>query len=196
MTDKLIERKPRRRQWRFVLLAIAMGAAVLIAVLFFSARQDLGVTAPEASSEPSPEGSTLPRPDGEWVRRQAMLLTLERMFAEQDSEEIFANASDRAKNDLLEGGVLVEEDGRYWLETDPAAWTVAEGLGDDGLLPRHVDNAMNSLLWENEVTWCGYEAIGREFVSSYVNTYQDAFETQEQYLTSIADYVDCGTGEL
>lgn len=126
-----------------------------------------------------------------------MLLTLERMFAEHDPTEIVANASDRTKNDLLEGGVLVEEDDRYRLETDPATWTVTGGLGGEGgVLLSHVNNAMNALLWENDVTWCGYEVVGREFVSSYVGSHRDAYDTQQEYEESIADYVDCGTGEL
>ncbi len=125
-----------------------------------------------------------------------MILTLERMFVEEESPEIIANASDRTRESLLEGGALIEEDNQYRLETDPAKWTVAEGLGDDGLLPRHVDNAMNALLWENEVTWCDHRMIGRDFVSSYIELYNGKFDTREEYEKSIADYVDCGTGEL
>lgn len=177
------------------MLVVMLAVVAFIGTAFLVAREYSGASVPQSSSESSPGASTS-NPNGEWVRRQVMILTLERMFSEENSEEIISSTSGKTKNALLEGGVLVEEGGRYTLETDSAEWTVAEGLGGNGLLPRHVDNAMSALLWENDVAWCGYQEPGRDFVSRYMNTYEAAFETQEDYLRSIENYVDCGNGAL
>ena len=175
---------------------LAKAIAVLTVVIYVSACQGTGLAPPTANLESSSEEDTPSKMDGEWVRRHVMISTLERILTEEDSSEVIANTSDRTKESLLEGGTLIEEDNKYRLETDLAKWTVAEGLGDDGLLPRHVDNAMNALLWENEVTWCDHGMVGRDFVSSYIELYNGKFDTREEHEKSIADYVDCGTGEL
>ena len=181
---------------RSTLSIVNKGILALVFALLLSACQDFGSASLKADSESSPEEKIPSRTDGEWVRRHVMIFTLERMFIEENASEIISNTSDRTRKSLLEGGALIEEDNQYRLETDPAEWTVAEGLGDDGLLTRHVDNAMNALLWENEVTWCDHGMVGRDFVSSYIELYNGKFDTREEHEKSIADYVDCGTGEL
>ncbi|MEU0241625.1 hypothetical protein ABZ234_28390 [Nocardiopsis sp. NPDC006198] len=187
-------RSSGKRRGRAALAAVA-GVAVLLAAAVLLVRQAGGPEEPEAGPTASPEEGGEPRADAEWVRRQVRILTLERMFAESDPAEIVGEASEDTRSALLEGGAVVEDGQGTRVETDPAEWTVADHLGEQGIRLASVDNAMDALLWENDVTWCGGAAVaGRDFVHDYLDTHEGAFDTQEEYLESIADHVDCGSG--
>ncbi|MEE2039140.1 hypothetical protein Q8791_18150 [Nocardiopsis sp. CT-R113] len=185
------------RRRRLVLPAAAGAAAVLAAAvcLFLLTGRDDG-SGPEGPEEPSPGAGASTPPDAEWVRQQVRILVLERMLTEEDPAEIVGSATEDARSALLEGGAVVDDGHGYRVETDPAAWTVADHLGEEGVRRGSVDDAMDALLWENEVTWCGGEVVGRDFVHTYMDTYQEAFDTREEYRESIAGYVDCGTGAI
>lgn len=54
---------------------------------------------------------------------------------------------------------------------------------------------MIHVLEASKVDWCGEPMKGYEFSDLYLDSYWGAFDTREEYVASIADYVDCGTGE-
>ncbi|SHK84939.1 hypothetical protein SAMN05421803_13721 [Nocardiopsis flavescens] len=133
-------------------------------------------------------------PSAEWVLRTVRTFTLERMFAEQDPDPAAVHAGDRPGDVLTEAGVLVEDGEGTRVETDPELWSpsLGEGLSGDGPLLQEVDQALADLLRENGVSWCGPEVPGDTFVDSYPALEAGAFDTHEEYLEDIADYVDCG----
>ncbi|MGW9351263.1 hypothetical protein [Nocardiopsis flavescens] len=135
-------------------------------------------------------------PSAEWVLRTVRTFTLERMFAEQDPDPTAVHAGDRPGDVLTEAGVLVEDGEGTRVETDPELWSpsLSEGLSGDGPLLQEVDQALADLLRENGVSWCGPEVPGDTFVDSYPALESGAFDTHEEYLEDIADYVDCGEG--
>ncbi|WP_433699433.1 hypothetical protein [Nocardiopsis sp. CA-288880] len=195
MTGEPARSSGKRRRRAALALAAVAGVAVLLVAAVLLVRQAGGPEEPEAGPAASPQEGGEPRADEEWVRRQVRILTLERMFAEGDPAEILGEASEDTRSALLEGGAVVEDGPGFRVETDPAGWTVADHLGEQGVRPGGVDNAMDALLWENDVTWCGGAAVaGRDFVHAYLDTHEGAFDTQEEYLESIADHVDCGSG--
>ncbi|MFE1101226.1 hypothetical protein ACFW4K_11945 [Nocardiopsis alba] len=129
------------------------------------------------------------------VTNTASAHTAERMFVEQNQDDLIGTLTERQEEDLLEGGVLIDEGDRYTFEPDPDLWTVAALLGEPGVPIARVHNAIHALLFANNVTWCGGEIRGTEFVYEYVDNFDGEFETYEEYEQSISDYVDCGTGE-
>ncbi|MFD3684043.1 hypothetical protein ACFWTE_04355 [Nocardiopsis sp. NPDC058631] len=188
------DRGSRERRGRRFLLPAAVVVVLLTAVVLLLTRGSGGTDVPEAGPTSSTEEGARPRTDPEWVRQQVRILVLERMFTETDSAEIVGNASEDTRNTLLESGAVVEDGQGFRVETDPVAWTVAEHLGEQGVRRGSVDDAMDALLGENDVAWCGSGVDGRDFVHNYMDTYEGAFDTREEYLESIADHVDCGSG--
>jgi hypothetical protein len=121
--------------------------------------------------------------------------TVERMFIENDQDEIIERTTERQYDDLVEVGALIDDGEHYTFEPDPNSWTAANLLGEPGVPISRVHNAIQAILFANNVTWCGGETRGTEFVYEYVEEFEGKFDTYEEYEQSIADYVDCGTGE-
>jgi hypothetical protein len=141
----------------------------------------------EEESEPS-AAENAPVVPIERVVFEAQALTLERMFAESDPEEVFANTDNTdAKETLEDLGVISVTDGVHSVETNFSAWNNEFGSTVE------LESALNDVLEDNEVTWCGNTTSGREFVEEYIDLYWGSFDTREQYRESFAEYVDCGT---
>lgn len=125
----------------------------------------------------------------EHVVFEAQALTLERMFAEGDPEEIIANTeSGDAEDYLRDRGVISVSGEEYFVETDIAAWDDEFGSTVE------ISSGFNDVLRDNEVTWCRDVTSGKEFVEDYIDLYWGSFGTREEYRESFTEYVDCGTG--
>lgn len=140
---------------------------------------------PEAEPEPAsglPEGYV----SVQWIEREVRIHTLDRMFGEQDSVQVVANAGP-TRDDLLDGGILVEEGEGYAVELDKDLW-------DDDIHLARADGALGNAMYHNEVTWCGGTVSGEDFVDAYMDEHEGSFDTHEEYTASVVDYVGCGTG--
>ncbi|MFD3684316.1 hypothetical protein ACFWTE_05800 [Nocardiopsis sp. NPDC058631] len=93
---------------------------------------------------------------------------------------------------LLDSGVLVETDEDYHVVVDQGEWNTGGGSGPG---ESEVLQAMRHVLEANQVDWCGEPVKGYEFSDLYLDSYWGAFDTREEYVASIADYVGCGTGD-
>lgn len=131
------------------------------------------------------------RTDGEWIERQVSVRVLDRMFEDQDAEDVFGRLDEDDQVHLLSAGVVVEEGESYKVEIDPNNWDV-ESVPNIEL----IDGSLVLLMRRNDITWCGEPYRAGEEVILYKIRIKDAYDTQEQYLKSIDDFVDCGTGEI
>ncbi|MFB8765456.1 hypothetical protein [Nocardiopsis alba] len=168
--------------------------AKLLQKCVFTLASSLALTSCSTDPEES-EIDSRPQVSTIRITNTASALTAERMFVEQNQDGLIETLTERQEEDLLEGGVLIDEGDRYTFEPDPDLWTVAALLGEPGVPIARVHNAIHALLFANNVTWCGGEIRGTEFVHEYMEEFKEEFETYEEYEQSIADYVDCGTGE-
>ncbi|MEU3023906.1 hypothetical protein ACFW3Z_18530 [Nocardiopsis alba] len=133
--------------------------------------------------------------DAEQLNQLVSAYTVERIFIEQDQEEIIDSTTERQYDDLVEVGALIEDEGEYIFDPDSTSWEAAATLSDRGVPIARIYNALDAILFANNVNWCGEEVQGTDFVHEYVHTFDGAFDTYAEYEQSIADYVDCGTGE-
>jgi hypothetical protein len=92
---------------------------------------------------------------------------------------------------LLESGVISDVGGEYRVALNMDDWNVG---GASGVSESEVREAMRQALEVNEVDWCGEPRKGHEFADSYVDAYWGAFDTREEYVASIEEYVTCGSG--
>ncbi|CAL9431069.1 MULTISPECIES: hypothetical protein [Nocardiopsis] len=162
-------------------------APVFLAVPLSACLALAACSAPE--SEPGPVGGPpADRVSRFWVEREAMVLTLDRMLAENGPEEVVADIGG-SRDRLLESGVLQQTGDGYAVEPDKDAWR-AEGV--DGTA--RIDDALIDAMEANEVTWCGEPVNGDEFVDAYMDEHWETLDTQEEYTASVTDYVDCGDG--
>ncbi|MET9797375.1 hypothetical protein ACFW3Z_18515 [Nocardiopsis alba] len=136
-----------------------------------------------------------PDVDAEQLNQLASAYTVERIFIEQDQEEIIDSTTERQYDDLIEVGALLKGEGEYIFNPDSSSWEAAATLSDRGVPIARIYNALDAILFANNVTWCGGEIRGTEFVHEYMEEFKEEFDTYEEYEQSIADYVDCGTGE-
>ncbi|MFC9939487.1 hypothetical protein [Nocardiopsis alba] len=144
-----------------------------------------------SSSEPETEPNTDPTSElvsAFWIERQVRVVTLDRMFAEGDPDEIVENIGEERER-LFESRIVQETDDGYVVELDEDAWDTTVGFS-------RIDNALNDAMYRNEVTWCEDDVTGEEFVDAYMDEHQGAFDTHDAYEASVADHVDCGTGRL
>ncbi|WP_047871858.1 hypothetical protein [Nocardiopsis sp. RV163] len=160
-----------------VFLAIALSACLALAAC--------------STPEPDPEPEEAPPADRVsrfWVEREAMVLTLDRMLAENGPEEVVADIGG-SRDRLLDSGVLQQTEDGYAVEPDKGAWRT-EGV--DGTA--RIDDALIDAMEANEVTWCGDPVNGDDFVDAYMDEFWETLDSHEEYTASIADYVDCGDG--
>ena len=176
---------------------LALPVLALAAVLSLSAC---------ATSEPEPEPTSgLPEDYVSvlWIEREIRLYTLDRMIDEAGSDEVLVNMGGTRKR-LFDSGVIIAEGGGD-AEVD---WEAGYEDGDlegfvveldkDAWHPinlHYVDGSLGNAMYHNEVTWCDETVSGEDFVKSYKEQHEDAFDSQEEYTASVVDYVDCGTGE-
>lgn len=147
-----------------------------------------------SNQEKEPEQAPLASPSNEWVLRHAKVSTLERM-AHEYPEQVFNETKEFEMNQLLEAGILTKEGELYEVEKNINHWNTSEDPSRDTHI-NNIDFTLTLILESNEVTWCGDSISGKDFVLDYTNIHEDSFSSYEEYEKSIADYVDCGTGEL
>ncbi|MFE1081477.1 hypothetical protein ACFW31_23340 [Nocardiopsis alba] len=140
-----------------------------------------------------------------WVERQVRVVTLDRMIDEVGSDEVLVNMGG-ARELLFDQGIIVPEGGGeadvdweagyqdgdldgYVVELDEDAWDTTIDFS-------RIDGALNDAMYHNEVTWCGDDVTGEEFVDAYMDVFQGAFDTHDAYEASVADHVDCGDGRI
>lgn len=152
-------------------------------------------SAEESGSASSPDSSPGEEADPEyvssfWVEREVRVRTLDRMLTENDPDEVVANIDDESMERLSDVGVVIQDGGGYRVILDEGEWR-------SHAVPtlNQLDQALANAMHPNEVTWCGETVDGEEFVDAYTDEFRDALDTYEEYEQSIADYVDCGTGE-
>lgn len=117
------------------------------------------------------------------------------MLREEGPEDVLANGGAEASDVLLNTRVVMIEEESYSVETTRTEWDITRGPGGGDSISA-VDSALAFMMKGNDVSWCGEDLSGREFVRNYMGLHEESFETNEQYEESIADYVDCGTGDL
>lgn len=151
-----------------------------------------GVGGSVPTEEPSEEESYV---NMERVALVANVATFDRMIIEGNPDEIFSRAADEDVEDkLLNAGVISVDGEIYRVETDISEWDVTSGPVAVETSMAAVESGLGDILNHNDVTWCGTPARGDRFVTAYLDRYRDAFATNEEYMASIDDYVDCGTG--
>jgi hypothetical protein len=131
----------------------------------------------------------------EWVTRQTLTLTLDRMLEEEDSNEVLANATGESVDILLATGVVLPEQDGYTVETDFSDWDATNDPHPKTSFTA-IDDSLDNVLNHNDVRWCGEPIQGDKFVMEYLDRYKNTLPTREAYIASITDYVDCGTGEI
>lgn len=157
----------------------------------FSAAVGLALLA-ACSSEANQEESThAPRKDGEWIERHVSVRVLDRMFEEQDAKDVFERLDKADQDHLLSSGIVVEENESFKVEIDPDDWDV-DAVQNIEL----IDGSLALLMRRNDITWCGESYRAGEEVILYRMRVKNMYDTQEEYLRSINDFVDCGTGEI
>lgn len=164
---------------------------ILTAVLIFSGLLLLSSC---SKQDPGPEQKTLDSPSSEWILRHTKIFTFERMIHEHP-EQVLENTGDSGVDQLIEAGVLAKEGDIYTVETSTNKWNTSEDLSSDTHI-NNIDFTLNVILDNNNVTWCGYSISGKDFVRNYTDLHEGSLASYEEYKKSIADYVDCGTGEL
>lgn len=96
---------------------------------------------------------------------------------------------------LIESGMLAETDNGYTIASEAE---LGQLPGEPEVRSSLLASAMGSILRGNEVRWCGDPVRGMDFTDEYLDTHSNldhrTYETQDEYLESIEDYVDCGTG--
>ncbi|MEV2279393.1 hypothetical protein AB0I72_27835 [Nocardiopsis sp. NPDC049922] len=93
---------------------------------------------------------------------------------------------------LLSSGAIAEIDGGYRVAVDSDEWDLGSG---SGVSESEVIQAMVLALEVNEVDWCGDPMNGYEFSEFYLDSYWEDFDSHEEYVESIEEYVTCGSGE-
>ncbi|WP_435105215.1 hypothetical protein [Nocardiopsis synnemataformans] len=151
---------------------------------------------------PENEGNEAAPEEETFVNMERMTLvanvaTFERMMKEGDPDDIFSSAAnEESEGVLLNTGVISTDGGNYRVETDITEWNVTSGPVTAETSMTAVESSLGDILNHNNVTWCGTSIRGDKFVMDYFDRYEDSFATREEYVASIEDYVDCGTGEL
>ncbi|MEV2278392.1 hypothetical protein AB0I72_22670 [Nocardiopsis sp. NPDC049922] len=148
-----------------------------------------------ACSSPATDEGAAPQEDPtseyvsrSWVKREAMVRTLDRMFAEGDPDEVIGNTGGTREH-LFDSRVVKENDDGYHVELDKDEWNTSgvSHLGD-------LDGALGNALYHNDVTWCGETVSGEDFVDAYMDEHWETLDTHDEYEASVIDYVDCGDG--
>ncbi|WP_304452336.1 hypothetical protein [Nocardiopsis sp. YSL2] len=178
-----------------VLLATAL-SCLLLSACSSEDPGDPGGTEELGDSEdratPDPEESASPEyVSFFWIERGVRVHTLDRMMTEGTPEEVLDNIDDTSRERLLDTRVIQEVDDGYRVELNEDEWD-PEAVTFLNVL----DSALEAAMSHNEVTWCGEPVTGEEFIEGYTDEFREAFDSHEEYEESIADYVDCGTGEL
>ncbi|MFD3684047.1 hypothetical protein ACFWTE_04375 [Nocardiopsis sp. NPDC058631] len=125
-----------------------------------------------------------------WVEREVRVRALDRMMTEGDPQEVVDNTGDLVER-LFATGIIQEGENGYRVELDKDEWT-PEAV----TFVNRLDSGLAAAMKGNEVTWCGDPLPGDEFVRGYTDEFWEAYDTAEEYEESVANYVDCGTGEL
>jgi hypothetical protein len=141
-----------------------------------------------------PEQIEYPTPSREWVTRQIRVSTLDRMIQE-DPERVLDNSDEFSINQLTEAEILTQEEGSYSIQTDVSEWNTSEQPSENTHI-NEIDFTITVILENNNVTWCNTSPPGDKFVQEYIDLHRESVGSHEEYRASIADYVNCGTGEL
>lgn len=143
-----------------------------------------------------------------WVTNTTMQKTILKMVEEEDGRlETMGSEDEPYLNDqpseyyetnvdvLIAAGMLAETDDGYAIASDAE---LGELPGEPEVRSSLLASAMSSILRGNEVRWCGEPMRGKDFTDAYLDAHSNldhqTYETREQYLESIDDYVNCGTG--
>lgn len=168
------------------------GPALALALLLSSCA----LTDDQAEPPPEEKESFVPY---SWVSATLEHRIVLRLVEEEDGElEIWTPEDEERMSDvdtLIAVGMLEETDDGFTIVSDAE---LDQLPGDPGVSPSMLSSAMESLLNQNDVRWCGEPVRGMDFRDTYLNRYnkydEQPYDTQEEFLESIEDYVDCGTG--
>lgn len=143
-----------------------------------------------------------------WVTNTTMQKTILRMVEEENGNLEATGSEDAPYLDdqpseyyetnfdvLIEVGMLAESDDGYTIASDAE---LGQLPGEPEVRSSLLASAMGSILRSNEVRWCGEGVRGMDFTDNYLDTHSNldhrTYDTQDEYLESIEDYVNCGTG--
>ena len=98
---------------------------------------------------------------------------------------------------LVDARILQESEEGYSPGTEQGIAGAADNIQVDRTI---IADAVDELLRDNEVDWCSTNESGGEFRRGYLDIFLPRegtfYETQEEHLESIEDYVDCGDGHI
>lgn len=143
-----------------------------------------------------------------WASATVGIFVLERIVEDKGIEEIsigdeeqpFSDREDEEGNPKVwvtnvdffeEGGLLVEEDGEYWVDTSVDYWEIGHNI--DGGSGDVVSAQLDRTLVEQEVDWCGPTKIATAFARDYLDRHHGKFTRAEQdeAFDHIREYVAC-----
>ncbi|WP_143832083.1 hypothetical protein [Nocardiopsis sp. CNR-923] len=144
-----------------------------------------------------------------WASATIYAYVLQEMFARDEDGSVMENIGDYYEERrefeeaagltyfdgmeiLLSSGAIAEIDGGYRVAVDSDEWDLGSG---SGVSESEVIQAMVLALEVNEVDWCGGSMNGYEFSELYLDSYWEDFDSHEEYVESIEEYVACGSGE-
>jgi len=183
------------------------------AFLFSLALVSTGCSANEEEPDFSPAESFEQRQlqlpvEMTWTHATASIFILERIVEDKGIEEIsigdeeqpFSDREDEEGNPKVwvtnvdffeEGGLLVEEDGEYWVDTSVDYWEIGHNI--DGGSGDIVSSQIRRTIAEEEVYWCGPTKPASEFASDYLDLHHGKFTRAEQdeAFDHIREYVAC-----
>ncbi|MDT0329210.1 hypothetical protein [Nocardiopsis lambiniae] len=89
---------------------------------------------------------------------------------------------------LLRSKAVIEDAEGYHVTVAIEEWEVG---GGSGVSESEVIQAMQHALEVNEVDWCGEPMKGNDFSGLYLDSHWEKFDTREEYVESIEEYVRC-----
>nr|WP_017614297.1 hypothetical protein [Nocardiopsis salina] len=146
--------------------------------------------------------------------------TLQGLFdhsLKMESESRYQDLGEQVDREEEVTGIFVTEAGNLSEKIPVVGTALSKGIehGKDGIVEAIVDGEFDKTEWSvrsgnlnwldgpfetfmrySEVTWCATVENAWDFVTAYVDEFEDTYETQAEYLESIEDYVDCGDGRI
>lgn len=93
---------------------------------------------------------------------------------------------------FLESGLFSESGDGYVVNTDMSTTEAGRDMYGGAAM---VGQVISDTLWSSDdVDWCGDPISGQNFADEYFDEFYGDFSSEEEYIASIADYVDCGSG--
>jgi hypothetical protein len=139
-----------------------------------------------------------------WVRGTARVYVLAEMF-EVDEESVLilgeqgnsfrSHGGQRWETNIdyfLDSGLLKEVDGELAVDTTVSVADAGNALPGGG--HDQMASALGDTLEASQVTWCGEDVKGSVFAEDYVDAHYGEFDSRQEYVESIEEYVACSTG--